>query len=91
MLCRPIRRLILSGGEGPLIDKGAVTLESFVPGRGVTTVQIIGAGDAVGWSWLFQPIGGISVRVQSSQSNWLPLALNTYGSRQKRTPCSALS
>ena len=69
MLCRPIRRLILSGGEGPLIDKGAVTLESFVPGRGVTTVQTIGTGDALDWSWLFPPIGGISVRVQSSQSN----------------------
>ena len=55
MLCRPIRRLILSGGEGPLIDKGAVTLESFVPGRGETTVQTIGAGDALGWSWLFPP------------------------------------
>ena len=38
-----------------LIHKGAVTLESFVPGRGMTTVQTIGAGDALGWSWLFPP------------------------------------
>jgi len=38
-----------------LIHQGAVTLESFVPGRGETTVQTIGAGDALGWSWLFPP------------------------------------
>ena len=38
-----------------LIHKGAVTLESFVPGRGVTTVQTIGAGEPLGWSWLFPP------------------------------------
>jgi CRP/FNR family transcriptional regulator, cyclic AMP receptor protein len=30
-------------------------VESFVPGRGVTTVQTISAGDALGWSWLFPP------------------------------------
>lgn len=38
-----------------LIHKGAVALESFVPNRGVTIVQTIGAGDALGWSWLFPP------------------------------------
>ena len=38
-----------------LIHKGAVALESFVPGRGVTTVQTISAGEALGWSWLFPP------------------------------------
>ena len=38
-----------------LIQKGRVTLHAFVPGRGVVTVQTLGAGDALGWSWLFPP------------------------------------
>ena len=37
------------------IQKGRVTLHAFVPGRGVVTVQTLGAGDALGWSWLFPP------------------------------------
>ena len=38
-----------------LIQKGLVTLHAFVPGRGVVTVQTLGGGDALGWSWLFPP------------------------------------
>jgi CRP/FNR family transcriptional regulator, cyclic AMP receptor protein len=38
-----------------LIQKGRVTLRAFVPGRGTVTVQTLGSGDALGWSWLFQP------------------------------------
>ena len=38
-----------------LIQKGRVTLHAFVPGRGTITVQTVGAGDALGWSWLFPP------------------------------------
>ena len=38
-----------------LVQRGMVALETFVPGRGTVTVQTIGAGDALGWSWLFPP------------------------------------
>lgn len=38
-----------------LLHHGHVALEAFVPGRGVTTLQILGPGEALGWSWLFPP------------------------------------
>ncbi len=38
-----------------LVQSGQVTLETFVPGHGVTTLQILSAGEALGWSWLFPP------------------------------------
>lgn len=38
-----------------LIHTGRVALQTFVPGSGVTTIQTIGPGEALGWSWLFPP------------------------------------
>lgn len=38
-----------------LLHRGQVALEAFVPGRGVTTLQMLGPGEALGWSWLFPP------------------------------------
>jgi len=38
-----------------LVHRGQVALETFLPGRGVTTLQILGPGEALGWSWLFPP------------------------------------
>src|SRR5271157_1356152 len=38
-----------------LIDQGRVGLEMFIRGKGVITIQTIGAGEAHGWSWLFPP------------------------------------
>jgi CRP-like cAMP-binding protein len=38
-----------------LIHSGSVALQTFVPGRGVTTIQTIGPGSALGWSWLYPP------------------------------------
>ena len=38
-----------------LILKGKVSLETFVPGCGMVTIQTLGAGEALGWSWLFPP------------------------------------
>ena len=52
------RSIFQEGGSADhfyLIQKGRVTLHAFVPGRGVVTVQTLGAGDALGWSWLFPP------------------------------------
>ncbi len=38
-----------------LIQRGKVALESQVKDRGLTPVQMVGDGEALGWSWLFPP------------------------------------
>lgn len=38
-----------------LLRSGQVALEIHEPGRGTFTIQTLGAGDILGWSWLFQP------------------------------------
>jgi CRP-like cAMP-binding protein len=38
-----------------IITHGKVALEVFVPGRGPVTIETLGEGDVVGWSWLFPP------------------------------------
>jgi CRP/FNR family cyclic AMP-dependent transcriptional regulator len=38
-----------------LILTGKVAIEIFVPGRGPLTIQTLGPGDVLGWSWLFPP------------------------------------
>lgn len=38
-----------------LLQRGRVALEAFLPGTGVTTVSVLGPGEALGWSWLFEP------------------------------------
>ena len=51
--------VIFSEGEPAdrfyLIQNGQVGLESYVKNKGNTRIQIIGAGDVLGWSWLFPP------------------------------------
>ncbi len=38
-----------------LIRAGKVALETSVPGRGGLTIQTLGAGEILGWSWLVPP------------------------------------
>jgi CRP/FNR family cyclic AMP-dependent transcriptional regulator len=38
-----------------LIRSGQVALETNFPGRGQVTVQTLGSGDVLGWSWLVPP------------------------------------
>ena len=38
-----------------IINFGKVTLEIFTPDRGPITIQTIGEGDVLGWSWLIPP------------------------------------
>ena len=38
-----------------LIQAGSVFITSRIPGRGQITIQTIGSGEALGWSWLFPP------------------------------------
>jgi len=38
-----------------VIRHGTVALEAFVPARGPVLIDTIGAGEVLGWSWLFPP------------------------------------
>jgi CRP-like cAMP-binding protein len=38
-----------------LIAEGAVVLEDWVSKRGTLTIETLGAGEPLGWSWLFPP------------------------------------
>lgn len=38
-----------------IVRHGKVALELFAPGRGSVTIQTIGEGDVLGWSWLVSP------------------------------------
>lgn len=38
-----------------IIRQGRVALELFIPGKGPLTIQTIGEGEVLGWSWLFPP------------------------------------
>jgi CRP/FNR family transcriptional regulator, cyclic AMP receptor protein len=38
-----------------LLRHGAVALELTVPGRSPLTIETVGSGEIVGWSWLFEP------------------------------------
>ena len=38
-----------------VVRHGSVAIETFVPARGPVTIETVGAGEAVGWSWLFPP------------------------------------
>ncbi len=52
------QQIFNQGGEADhfyLIISGSVALEAAVPGGGRAIVQNLGAGDALGWSWLFPP------------------------------------
>jgi len=52
------REIFHEGGSAErfyLIERGKVSLETFVPGRGSVPIETLGAGQALGWSWLFEP------------------------------------
>jgi CRP-like cAMP-binding protein len=38
-----------------IIRQGKVAIEIFVPGRGDVTIETLGEGEILGWSWLFPP------------------------------------
>jgi CRP-like cAMP-binding protein len=58
MRYRPGEAVFQEGGSADhfyLVQKGRVIIETQVPGQGAVTIQTLGAGDALGWSWLFPP------------------------------------
>lgn len=38
-----------------LIRRGRTAIELFIPERGPVTLQTVGEGDLLGWSWLIEP------------------------------------
>ena len=51
-------RLFEDGGSASrfwLIRSGSVALDLNVPGQGRVTIETIGLGELLGWSWLFPP------------------------------------
>jgi CRP/FNR family transcriptional regulator, cyclic AMP receptor protein len=38
-----------------VVRHGSVVLEAFAPARGPLLIETVGAGEVVGWSWLFPP------------------------------------
>jgi CRP/FNR family transcriptional regulator, cyclic AMP receptor protein len=38
-----------------LVRRGTIALETFVPARGALTIETLGPGEVVGWSWLIPP------------------------------------
>ena len=49
-----------------LIEDGQVQLDTTSAGSGTTTIQTLGAGDVLGWSWLFPPFAW-HFRAQATQ------------------------
>jgi CRP-like cAMP-binding protein len=54
-----MRQDILREGESAdrfyLIQRGQVAIETFIPRAGVTRLQTLEGGEALGWSWYFAP------------------------------------
>jgi len=42
-------------GQFYLIESGKIALEAHQPAAGTVLVQTLGAGEVLGWSWLFPP------------------------------------
>lgn len=38
-----------------IVRRGTIALETFVPARGALTIETLGPGEVVGWSWLIPP------------------------------------
>lgn len=38
-----------------LVRRGLISLEIFVPGRGLSPVQTVGEQEVIGWSWMVPP------------------------------------
>ena len=51
-------RLLVEGEPADtlyLLRRGRVSLEVRAPGRGSLIIEVLGPGEALGWSWLFPP------------------------------------
>jgi CRP/FNR family transcriptional regulator, cyclic AMP receptor protein len=80
-------RLFEDGGNASrfwLIQSGYVALDLNVPGQGRVTIETLGLGELLGWSWLFPPFkwafGAVTVQ---------PVEAFEFDARVVRTRCDA--
>ena len=67
-----------------LIQSGHVTLDLHVPGRGLMSIETIGIGELLGWSWLFPPYKWAFGAVTAS-----PVEAFEFDARAVRARCAA--
>ena len=67
-----------------LIQSGHVTLDLHVPGQGLMSIETIGMGELVGWSWLFPPYTWAFGAVAAS-----PVEAFEFDARAVRARCAA--
>lgn len=70
--------------EFHLIREGKVAIEIFTPDRGPITIQTLGAGELLGWSWLLQPFRW-NFDAQATE----PTDVITFNAERIRAACSS--
>jgi CRP/FNR family transcriptional regulator, cyclic AMP receptor protein len=84
----PVRhRLFEDGGSATrfwLLQSGHVALDLHVPGQGRMTIETIGMGELLGWSWLFPPYRWAFGAVAAS-----PVEAFEFNAREVRARCES--
>ena len=65
-----------------VVDRGSVALETYVTGSGAFVLETLGAGDVLGWSWLFAPY-----RWHFDARAVDPVAATAFDARRVRDAC----
>jgi CRP/FNR family transcriptional regulator, cyclic AMP receptor protein len=84
----PVRHRLIEDGHSAtrfwLIQSGHVTLDLHVPGQGSMSIETIGMGELLGWSWLFPPYKWAFGAVAAS-----PVEAFEFDARAVRARCAA--
>jgi CRP/FNR family transcriptional regulator, cyclic AMP receptor protein len=67
-----------------LVQSGHVTVDVHVPGQGLVSIDTIGMGELIGWSWLFSPYMWAFGAVAAS-----PVEAFEFDARMVRTWCAS--
>ncbi|MER5948043.1 cyclic nucleotide-binding domain-containing protein [Streptomyces sp. NPDC001904] len=80
-------RLFEEGGRADrfwIIRSGTVALDMHVPGRRPAVIEMLGFGELVGWSWLFEPY-----RWQLGAETMSPVRAHEFDAELVRDMCDA--
>jgi CRP-like cAMP-binding protein len=84
----PVKHRLIEDGRSAtrfwLIQSGHVTLDLHVPGQGPMSIETIGMGELLGWSWLFPPYKWAFGAVAAS-----PVEAFEFDARAVRACCAA--
>jgi CRP/FNR family cyclic AMP-dependent transcriptional regulator len=81
------QRFFEDGGHATrfwLVQSGHVTVDVHVPGQGLVSIDTIGMGELIGWSWLFSPYMWAFGAVAAS-----PVEAFEFDARMVRTWCAS--